>query len=126
MSNTNTINDFYQVPDLNFDINKLRQDLDKILKKSKYQTLGITNFHAIPMNRIPGDENSIKGHNVRGVYWTKPDETGKEVMRDKPIDESQYTELVSEFKNTYFEEVYNILIVSSFKTCFLFITPSCP
>ena len=34
MSNTNTINDFYQVPDLNFDVNKLRQDLDKILKKS--------------------------------------------------------------------------------------------
>ena len=39
------------------------------------------------MNKIPGDENSIKGHNVRGVYWTKPDESGKEVMRDKPIDE---------------------------------------
>ena len=33
MSDTNTINDFYQVPGLNFDINKLRQDLDKILKK---------------------------------------------------------------------------------------------
>mgnify|MGYP001160058816 FL=1 len=109
MSNTNTINDFYQVPDLNFDINKLRQDLDKILKKSKYQTLGITNFHAIPMNMIPGDENSIKGHNVRGVYWTKPDETGKEVRRDKPIDESKYTELVDDFKNTYFEQVYNTL-----------------
>ena len=60
MSNTNTLNDFYQVPGLSFDINKLRQDLDKILKKSKYQTLGITNFHAIPMNMIPGDESSIK------------------------------------------------------------------
>ena len=56
MSDTNTFNDFYQVPDLNFDINKLRQEHDKILKKSKYQTLGITNFHAIPMNKIPGDE----------------------------------------------------------------------
>ena len=109
MSDTNTINDFYQVPGLNFDINKLRQDLDKILKKMKYQTLGITNFHAIPMNMIPGDENSINGHNVRGVYWTKPDETGKEVKRDKPIDEYKYTELIDDFKNTYFEEVYNIL-----------------
>ena len=97
MSNTNTINDFYQVPDLNFDINKLRKDLDKILKKSKYQTLGITNFHAIPMNMIPGDENSIQGHNVRGVYWTMPDETGKEVKRDKSIDESKYTELIDCF-----------------------------
>ena len=109
MSNTNTFNDFYQVPDLKFDINKLRVDLDKVLKKSKYQTLGITNFHAIPLNRIPGDESSIQGHNVRGVYWTMPDETGKEVKRDKPIDESKYTELIDDFKNTYFEEVYNTL-----------------
>ena len=110
MSSSVTFEDFYQVPDLSFDIYKLRSDLNKILKKSKYQTLGITNFAAIPMNKVPGDDKSIQGHNVRGVYYTKPDETGKEVMRDKPIDESKYTELVSDFKNTYFEEVYKILI----------------
>ena len=40
MSNTATFKDFYQVPNLSFDINKLREDLEKILKKSKYQTLG--------------------------------------------------------------------------------------
>ena len=109
MSNTVSSDDFYQVPDLAFDINKLRTDLNKILKKSKYQTLGITNFAAIPMNKIPGDESSIQGHNVRGIYWTKPDESGKEVARDKPIDEAKYTELTNEFKNTYFEEVYKVL-----------------
>ena len=47
-------NDFYQVPELKFDISKLRSALDQILKKSKYHTLGITNFHAIPMNMVPG------------------------------------------------------------------------
>ncbi|GIR16188.1 MAG: hypothetical protein CM15mP29_1760 [Alphaproteobacteria bacterium] len=52
MTNTQTFQDFYQVPNLKFDIAKLRDDLDKILKKSKYQTLGITNFAAIPMNKI--------------------------------------------------------------------------
>tara|TARA_X000001036_G_scaffold415329_1_gene431360 strand:+ start:397 stop:993 length:597 start_codon:yes stop_codon:yes gene_type:complete len=109
MSNSVTFQDFYQVPELKFDVNKLRNDLEIILKKSKYQTLGISNFAAIPMNRIPGDESSIQGHNVRGIYWTKPDETGKEVSRDKPIDESKYTELTNDFKNTYFEEVYKIL-----------------
>ena len=109
MSSQVTFEDFYQVPDLSFDINKLRSDLDKILQKSKYQTLGITNFAAIPMNKIPGDESSIQGHNVRGIYWTKPDESGKEVARDKPIDESKYTELTDDFKNTYFEEVYKTL-----------------
>ena len=109
MSNSVTFEDFYQVPDLSFDINKLRSDLEVILKKSNYQTLGITNFAAIPMNKIPGDESSVQGHNVRGIYWTKPDESGKEVVRDKPIDESKYTELTKDFKNTYFEEVYKIL-----------------
>ena len=94
---------------MSFDINKLRSALESILKKSKYQTLDITNFHAIPMNKVPGNDDSIKGHNVRGVYWTKPDETGKEVMRDKPIDESKYTQLVPEFENTYFKEVYKTL-----------------
>ncbi len=109
MSNSATFEDFYQVPDLTFDINKLRSDLEKILKNSKYQTLGITNFAAIPMNKIPGDESSIQGHNVRGIYYTKPDESGKEVVRDKPIDESKYSEITKEFKNTYFEEVYKTL-----------------
>jgi hypothetical protein len=46
---------------------------------------------------------------MRGVYWTKPDETGEEVSRDIKIEESKYSEIVPEFKNTYFEEVYVIL-----------------
>ena len=33
---------------------------------------------------------------------------GKEVSRDVPIDESKYTQLVPEFENTYFKEVYSI------------------
>ena len=109
MSNSNIFKDFYQVPDLNFDILKLRQSLKTVLQNSKYQTLGITNFHAIPMNRVPGDEESIKGHNVRGVYWTKPDSSGKEVVRDSKIDESQYTEFINDFDKTYFREVYDQL-----------------
>lgn len=107
--NEQYFSDFYKVPDITFDIEKLRAELDKILKQKKFNTLGITNFAAIPINRIPGDVDSIKGHNVRGEYWTFPDESGKEVKRDKSIDESKYTEIVPEFKNTYLEEVYNTL-----------------
>ena len=102
-------NDFYIVPNLKFDIDKLRSDLDKILKLKKFNSLGIKNFAAIPLNQIPGEKSSIEGHNVRGTYWTIPDETGKEAKRDKAIDESKYTELVPEFKGTYFEEVFNVL-----------------
>ena len=107
--NKNLFRDFYTIPNLKFDVNKLRADLDKILKLKNFNSLGIKNFAAIPLNQIPGDKSSIEGHNVRGTYWTIPDETGKEAKRDKPIDESRYTELVSDFKGTYFEEVFNIL-----------------
>ena len=102
-------NDFYKVPNIRFDISKLKSDLEKILSKKKFNSLGIKNFGAISLNQIPGDKQSTEGHNVRGTYWTIPDETGKEALRDIPIDESKYTELVSEFQNTYFEEVYSTL-----------------
>ena len=102
-------NDFYKVPNIRFDISKLKFDLKKILNKKKFNSLGIKNFGAISLNQIPGEKESTQGHNVRGIYWTLPNETGKEEMRDIPIDESKYTELVSDFQNTYFEEVYNIL-----------------
>ena len=102
-------NDFHKVPGIKFDISKLKTDLEKVLKKKKFNTLGIKNFGAIALNEIPGDKQSTEGHNVRGTYWTLPDETGKEALRDIPIDESKYTQLVSDFHNTYFEKVYNIL-----------------
>ena len=71
-------------------------------------------FNAICVNRIPGDEKSISGGNVRGIYWTKPDTTNHEEQRLEPIKESLYTELCPEFKDTYVEEVYN-LVKSKFK-----------
>jgi len=101
--------DFYKVPELKFDISKLRNDLDLILENKKFNSPGVTHFGAISLNQIPNDEESIKGNNIRGKYWTIADETGKEVSRDIDIDESKYTQLVSEFNNTYFSEVYEEL-----------------
>ena len=101
--------DFHKVPDIKFDISKLRLDLEKVLKKKNFDSLGISHFGAIPLNQIPNDDNSIKGENLRGVYWTKPDESGKEVARDTVIKEDNYTKLVSDFENTYFKEVYESL-----------------
>ena len=106
---TTSFEDFYEVPDLKFDISKLREDLDKILVSKKFNTPGVTHFGAIPVNQIPNDKNSIKGNNIRGRYWTIADDTGKEVSRDIDIDESKYSQLVPEFENTYFKEVYETL-----------------
>ena len=106
-----TINfeDFYQVPDLNFNISRLKDDLNKIIKKKNFNTPGVTHFGAIPINQIPNDENSIKGNCIRGKYWTIADSSGKEVSRDIDIDESKYTQLIPEFEKTYFKEVYETL-----------------
>jgi hypothetical protein len=101
--------DFYKVPELKFDISKLREDLDLILENKKFNSPGVTHFGAISLNQIPNDDESIKGNNIRGKYWTIADETGKEVSRDIDIDESKYTQLVPEFNNTYFSEVYEVL-----------------
>ena len=102
-------NDF-QKQELTFDINKLKEACDQVLKVKGFDTsLGIPHFASISLNQIPGDPESIKGNNTRGVYWTKPDASGKEVSRDIQIDESKYTEFVEDFKNTYFQDVYNVL-----------------
>jgi len=107
--NTLNFENFYQVPSLKFDILRLKEDLDQVLKKKKFNSPGVTNFGAIPLNQIPNDADSVKGNKIRGKYWTIPDETGKEVSRDIEIDENKYTKLLPEFENTYFKEVYEIL-----------------
>ena len=107
--NSLNFSDFYKVPDLKFDIRALRESLEQVLNKKNFNSLGISHFGAIPVNQIPNSDVSTKGHNVRGKYWTIADETGKEVVRDIDIDESKYTQLVPEFENTYFKEVYDIL-----------------
>ena len=106
---TTSFEDFYEVPNLNFDILRLQSDLNKILESKKFNSPGVTHFGAIPLNQIPNDENSIKGNNIRGKYWTIADETGEEVSRDVDIDESNYTQLVPEFQDTYFKHVYETL-----------------
>ena len=102
-------NDF-QKQNLNFDISKLQRAYKEIIKIKKFETAGgVSHFGAICLTRVPGDPESIKGDKARGLYWTKPDKSGNEVSRDVAIDESSYTELVPEFKNTYFKEVIEVL-----------------
>ena len=57
---TTNFEDFYEVPNLNFDISRLRNDLDKILKAKKFNSPGVTHFGAISLNQIPNDKSSIE------------------------------------------------------------------
>ena len=102
-------NDF-QKQNLNFDVVKLQEAYKQIIKIKKFDTAGgIAHFGAICLTRIPGDPHSIKDNKARGLYWTKPNESGNEVSRDIAINEGAYTELVPEFKNTYFKEVIDVI-----------------
>ena len=88
----------------------MRSACDQVLIIKGFDTsLGIPHFAGISLNQIPGNPDSIKGHNARGVYWTKPYETEKEVKRDVNIKEHKYTQFIEDFKNTYFKKVYNEL-----------------
>ena len=104
-----SFNDF-QKQNLKFDIKKLKEAYQQILKIRDFQGVeGISNFGAISLTQIPGDPDSIKGNKARGVFWTKPDQTGKEVARDEMIDEAAYSEFIIDFKDTYFKEVVETL-----------------
>ncbi len=106
----NKLNNDFHIQDIKFDINKLQEACDEVLNMKGFDTsLGVPHFAGISLNQIPGDPDSIKGNKVRGVYWTKPDSSGKEVSRDVSIEEEKYTEFVKDFEHTYFKEVYDEL-----------------
>ncbi len=106
----NNLNNDFHIQDLKFDIEKLQNACDEVLNMKGFDTsLGIPHFAAISLNQITGDPDSIKGNKIRGVYWTKPDSSGKEVSRDVAIEEEKYTEFVKDFEHTYFKEVYDEL-----------------
>ena len=109
------LNHHKEIP-LSIDIDRLGKCYFDFRSKLGFRTddKSLRDFNAICVNRIPDDEDSITGGNVRGLYWTKPDTTNHEEQRLEPVQEHLYTELCPEFKDTYVEEVYN-LITSKFK-----------
>ena len=110
ISNMDLFRDFHKVEDLKFDIVKLKTALNDLLTKKKYDdACGTKYIAAIHLNQIPGDPSSTKDENVKGIYWTKPDSSGKEQVRAKKINEKSYTEFVKDLQNTYFKKVYDEL-----------------
>ena len=107
---------YHKEVDLSIDIDRLGKCYFDFRSKLGFRTddKSLRDFNAICVNRIPDDENSITGGNIRGLYWTKPDTTNHEEQRLEKVEEHLYTELCPEFKDTYVEEVYN-LITSKFK-----------
>ena len=64
---------------------------------------------AISLTQIPGDADSQRGNNLRGLYWTRPDGTYNEVAREEKVAEEQFSAFVDEYAHTYFHEVWRVL-----------------
>ena len=60
----------FQKQEIKFDIEKLQEAYQQIVKIKKFEDAGVTHFGAISLTQIPGDPDSIKGNKARGVYWT--------------------------------------------------------
>ena len=100
----------FQKQNIKFDVVKLQEAYRQIIKTKKFDDGGgISHFGAICLTRKPGDPESIRGSKARGIYWTKPDKSGAEVSRDINIDESEYSEFIPDYENTYFKEVFDVI-----------------
>ena len=100
----------FQKQNIKFDILKLQEAYRQIITTRKFDDGGgISHFGAICLTRKPGDPESVKGSKARGIYWTKPDKSGAEVSRDIKIDESEYSEFIPDYENTYFKEVFDVI-----------------
>ena len=100
----------FQKQDIKFNISELQKAYREIIKIKNFDgPEGISNFGAISLTQIPDNPDSIKGHKARGVFWTYPDSSGKEQIRDEKINEAAYSEFIEDYKNTYFKEVFDVL-----------------
>ena len=64
--------DFYQVPDLKFDISKLRSDLEVILKSKNFNSLGINpqkRAEMLSIDDFVNIENYIYDHKIMIWEW---------------------------------------------------------
>ena len=104
-----------KIDNLSVDIEKLKTEYNVLIdqaKKWEKDDKSLYDFNAISVNQKEGDPKSLVGSNVRGLYWTYPNNDWIEEKRLEKIDESGYNEISSLFKDTYVEEVYNLIRVN--------------
>ena len=96
---------------LKFDIEKIRKSLDDIKAGAEFKTAA-SGFHAIAMTKRK-DSSVDSDKDLVGRYYTRVDESYKEVAKDELVDEASFCELVDIFKGTYFETIYDCLLYTS-------------
>jgi len=110
---TKSVADFKAGPgidrlELKFDIAELQNALTQALEKTAFKGDLDAGFGAFSLTRRPGVEIETP-NDLSGLFFTRVDETYKEVRREDVVDEFKFTELVPAFKGTYFEHVHDEL-----------------
>jgi len=102
----------FKKQDLEFtDTERLQRETLEILQSvsggvpDRYRALNY-----VCMTQIPGDPKSAEVEAMlKGLYWTKPNSSSKEITEKDDLDESKYTEFCSKYTGTYFEEIHREL-----------------
>ncbi|MDG1996462.1 MAG: hypothetical protein P8J14_08210 [Emcibacteraceae bacterium] len=93
---------------LKFDIEKLRQAVDELSDGKGFVDMG-SGFQATTLTKRP-NVSVVSDNDLSGRFYTRTDDTLQEYPRDDIVDESEFTDLVSDFKGTYFEYVHQELV----------------
>lgn len=94
--------------DVSFDIEKLRAALQEVLRLTEFKGDLDTGFGAISLTRRPGVEVET-ANDLSGLFYTRVDESLKEVKREELVDEFAFKEFVPLFADTYLKEVWDTL-----------------
>ena len=94
--------------DVSFDIEKLRAALQEVLRLTEFKGDLDTGFGAISLTRRPGVEVET-ANDLSGLFYTRVDESLKEVKREELVDEFAFKEFVPLFADTYLKEVWGTL-----------------
>lgn len=94
--------------ELRFDIAKLREALEIAQSRSVFKGMTDQGFGALSLTRRPGAEVET-ANDLSGLFWTRVDDTYREVRRENPVDEGAFTEFAPMFADTYFAEVHREL-----------------
>lgn len=93
---------------LSFDIEALRGALADALQNTEFKGDLSAGFGAFSLTRRPGVEVET-ANDLSGLFFTRVDDSYEEVRREDVVDEFRFTELVPDFKGTYFEHVFEEL-----------------
>ena len=85
--NSSKKGNFIKLP-FSFNIDELQKATNELFTKMSWKQHIVK---GLCMTQIPGDPSSADGDKLRGVFYTKPDSTGKEVQRENAIDESRFS-----------------------------------